>query len=108
MVDGRLSKDFLYGELGSGFRLVGHPMLRYKDECKRHRKFAEINPDSWEAASANRNNWHCVVRSGVKRAEAMREQLCNDGREQRRVESLSKTAFRITATETAIQELDLQ
>ena len=33
--DGRLPKDVLYGELTSGSRPVGRPMLRYKDVCKR-------------------------------------------------------------------------
>ena len=34
MEDGRLPKDVLYGELTSGSRPVGRPMLRYKDVCK--------------------------------------------------------------------------
>ena len=57
MEDGRLPKDVFYGELASGSRPVGRPMLRYKDVCRRDMKSAEINPDLWEAAAADRSNW---------------------------------------------------
>ena len=57
MEDGRLSKDILYGKFASGSRPVGRPMLRYKDVYRRDMKSAEINPDLWEAAAADRNNW---------------------------------------------------
>ena len=63
--DGRLPKDVLYGELTSGSRPVGRPMVRYKDVCKGDMKSAEINPDSWEAAAADRSNWrHMVAHRG--------------------------------------------
>ena len=75
MEDGRLPKDVFYGELASGSRPVGRPMLRYKDVCRRDMKSAEINPDLWEAAAANRSYWRRVVRRSVMRAEAKREQL---------------------------------
>ena len=54
MEDGHLPKDAFYSELTSGCRPVGCPVLRYKDVCKRDVKSIEINPDSWEAAAADR------------------------------------------------------
>ena len=78
MEDGRLPKDVLYDELTSGSRPVGRPMLRYKDVCKRDMKSAEINPNSWEAAAADRSNWRHIGRTGVRRAEARREELWRD------------------------------
>ena len=81
MEDGRLPKDVLYGELTSGSRPVGRPMLRYKD--------VEINPGSWEAAAADRSNWRHMVRTGVRRAEARREELWHDKRERQRARAAS-------------------
>ena len=82
--DGRLPKDVLYGELTSGSRPVGRPMLRYKDDRKTDMKSAEINPDSWEAAAADRSNWRHMVCTGVRKAEARREELWHDERERLR------------------------
>ena len=89
MEDGRVSKDVLYGELTSGSRPVGRPMLRYKDVCKREMNSAEINPDSWEAAAADRSNWLHMVRTGLRRAEARSEELWHDKREQQRARAAS-------------------
>ena len=84
MEDGRLPKDLLYSELTTGSRPVGRPRLRYKDVCKRDMRSTDINPDTWEAAAADRRNWRYEVRMGVKRAEAKREQQWHDKRERRR------------------------
>ena len=46
MKDGRIPKDFLYGELATGKRLTGRPQLRFKDVCKRDHKALGINTDS--------------------------------------------------------------
>ena len=69
-------------------------MLRYKDVCKRDMMYAEINPDLWEAAAADRSNWRRVVRTGVKRAEAKREQRVA----RQRGTTKSKSNFRTVAT----------
>ena len=89
MEDGRLPKNVLCGELTSGSRPVGRPMLRYKDVCKRDMKSAEINPDSWEAVAADRSNWRHMVCTGVRRAEARREELWQDKRERLRARAAS-------------------
>ena len=81
MEDSHLPKDVLYGELTSGSRPVGRPMLCYKD--------VEINLDSWEAAAADHSNWRHMVRTMVRRAEARREELWHGKREQQRARAAS-------------------
>ena len=98
MEDGCLPKDVLYGELASGSRPFGRPMLCYKDVCKRDMKYAKINPDSWEAAVADRTNWHHMVRTGVRRAEARREELWHDKRERQRARAASAPSQPISYT----------
>nr|XP_032831281.1 electroneutral sodium bicarbonate exchanger 1-like [Petromyzon marinus] len=46
--DGRIPKDVSYGELASGTRVTGRPVLRFKDVCKRDMKSCDINPNDWE------------------------------------------------------------
>ena len=60
-----------------------------KDVCKRDMKSAEIHPDLWEAAAADRSKWRRVVRTGAKRAKAKREQLWHDGRERQKARASS-------------------
>ena len=43
MKDGRIPKDFLYGELATGKRPTGRPQLRFKDVCKRDLQALGIN-----------------------------------------------------------------
>jgi len=81
---GCLPEDVLYGELTSDSHPFGRPMLRYKDVYKRDMKSAEINPDSWEAAAADRSNWHHMVRTGVRGAVATRNEQWHDKRERQR------------------------
>ena len=45
MKDGRIPKDFLYGELATGKRPTGRPQLRFKDVCKRDFQALGINID---------------------------------------------------------------
>ena len=91
--------------------LVGRPMLRYKDVCKRDMKSAEINSDLWEASAADLSNWRRVIWTGVMRAKTKREQLWHDRREGHEQEKLPYPRYQLrtyaaTVTETATQELD--
>lgn len=45
---GRIPRDLLYGELATGSRPAGRPILRYKDVCKQDLKASNINPDDLE------------------------------------------------------------
>ena len=90
MEDGRLPKDVLYGQLTSGSRAVGRPMLRFKDVCKRDMRSADIDPETWEETAADRSAWRQAVRSGVERAEAKRDQQWRDRRERQRAHAASQ------------------
>ncbi|KAK4321136.1 hypothetical protein Pmani_008041 [Petrolisthes manimaculis] len=73
MEDGRIPKDMLYGELATGSRPAGRPVLCYKDVCKRDLKAGNINPANWETVGADRNFWRLAVRAGLQRSEQRRE-----------------------------------
>lgn len=80
MEDGRIPKDMLYGQLATGTRSAGRPLLRFKDVCKRDMKAANINTDTWEDAAANRCSWRQSVIRGICTAE---EKLSNQWAEKR-------------------------
>ncbi|KAI8510866.1 hypothetical protein Bbelb_117820 [Branchiostoma belcheri] len=66
MDDGRIPKDVLYGELATGARPAGRPVLRYKDVLKRDMKAGGIDQTSWETVAADRSRWRQAVKTGVK------------------------------------------
>lgn len=76
MENGRMPKDVLHGELMSGSRPVGRPMLRYKGVCKRH----EVRRNQPGLLGSSRN-WCQMVLKGVRRAEVRREEQWYDKRE---------------------------
>ena len=64
MVDGRIPKDLLYGELAEGTRPSGRPHLRYKDICKRDLVALDIGLDTWETTARDRDEWrHAITES---------------------------------------------
>ena len=69
MHDGRLPKDILYGELATGYRPTGRPMLCCRD-LKRDLKVGAIAPAGFEALAADRSGWrHYQVSHQDSRAE---------------------------------------
>ncbi|KAI8482321.1 hypothetical protein Bbelb_399120 [Branchiostoma belcheri] len=68
MDDGRIPKDVLYGELATGARPAGRPVLRYKDVLKRDMKAGGIDQTSWETVAADRSRWRQAVKTGHKPA----------------------------------------
>ena len=72
MNDGPIPKDLLYGELVNGSRPVGRPYLRYKDTCKHDMKMADIDINSWESASNDRDHFKLTVQRGVRRGDEKR------------------------------------
>ena len=80
MEDGRIHKEFLFGELVTGKRPTGHPQLRYKDICKRDHKALGINTNTWEAAAADRSTWKWEVHKGLSHFE---ENLTQEAEEKR-------------------------
>ncbi len=84
MQDGRIPKDIMYGELASGTRPTGRPVLRYKDVCKRDLKAVSLNPADLEAATADRVSWRLTVRTSIKLSEGKREDQWEEKRQRRR------------------------
>ena len=70
MPDGRLPKDVLYGELRSGERSRGRPLLRFKDVVKRDMLAMDIAADTWEQLAEDRAEWRCQLRDGGARLDA--------------------------------------
>ena len=50
---------FLYGELASGARTVGRPLLRFRDVAKRDLTSLKIT--DWENVASNRAEWRSTV-----------------------------------------------
>ena len=69
MGKGRISKDLLYGELEKGTRKTGRPLLRFKGICKRDRKSAAIDIESWELMVEDCFTWRHLVKEGIIHAE---------------------------------------
>ena len=61
--------------------LVG-PKKRYKDTLKGSLKSFNLNPDTWELAAQNRNEWRAALHNGAKKLTRKREpsQRRKDGR----------------------------
>ena len=75
MKDGHIPKDILYGEMETGSRATGRPLLRYSDVCRRDLRETAIDQDLWEEVAAVRGAWRQAVYGGLatleeKRAEA--------------------------------------
>ena len=84
MENGRILKDILYRQLKIGHRLLGRPMLRFKDVCKRDMKLTGIDPNNWESLADDRNNWRNAVCIGLHLGETRRRQHLNEIRGRRK------------------------
>ena len=96
MQDGRIPKDIMYGELASGQRPTGRPVLRFKDVCKKDLKTANINVKSWDQVASDRCNWRQAVRDGVKLGEEHRIKELEQRRQQRKERQYSQTTLSST------------
>nr|XP_032827065.1 uncharacterized protein LOC116952123 [Petromyzon marinus] len=81
--DGRIPKDVLYGELASGTRATGRPVLRFKDVCKRDMKSCDIKPNDWEKTAGDRLSWQQAVKTGFRRGEEKTRTAWQTKRERR-------------------------
>ena len=112
MLDGRIPKDILYGELATGSRPAGRPVLWYKDVCKRDMKTGNINSADWEATAADRRSWRLAVKAGIQTSELKREEQREEKRQRRRQRAASASTEpgastpAATATRPAAPELD--
>ena len=49
-------------------RSLGGPKKRYKDTLKGFLKSFNLNPDTWELAAQNRNEWRAALHNGAKKS----------------------------------------
>ena len=57
MGDTRIPKAMVYGQLKSGTRREGRPLLRFKDNLKSYMKKCHMESSSWENDCMNRLAW---------------------------------------------------
>ncbi|XP_076029807.1 uncharacterized protein LOC143018334 [Oratosquilla oratoria] len=72
MEDTKLPKKILFSKLNTGDRLRGRPMLRFKDQLKKSLKEANIDPNTFEASTNDRNEWSNKIKVGTGLFEANR------------------------------------
>ena len=76
----RLPRQTFYGELQTGKRSVGRPLLRYKDTLKRQLKLTKIAPHTLENIASQRVEWRRLVATAANTAEAERHQAAESKR----------------------------
>ena len=86
-----ISKDLLYGELESGSRLLGRPMLRFKDVCKRDMLATGLPTGNWETHAADRGEWRSVCSRALQVGETRLKAEADERRARRKAEA-KKTA----------------
>ena len=67
MSDQRTPAAIFFGELSSGSRPVGRPLLRFKDVIKRDLQDFGIATDSWVRLCQDRTEWRARLLQGTKR-----------------------------------------
>ena len=65
MTDNWLLKQLLFTELQHGKCSLGGPKKHYKDTLKGSLKSFNLNPDTWELAAQNRNEWRTALHNGA-------------------------------------------
>ena len=93
MVDGRIPKDLLYGELTEGKRPTGRPQLRYKDVCKRDLKAMGINLNTWETVASDRTAWRQTVQKGIFQHEETLAQQSEAKRQRRKAQNRPTSVY---------------
>ena len=87
MEDDQISKNLLYRQLATGSHPVGHPLLCYKDVCKRDPKPTEIDTESYETAADDHSSWRSAIKEGLERRERKMNLLLAKKRNQQRQEN---------------------
>ena len=100
MDDGRIPKDFLYGELAQGKRPTGRPQLRYKDVFKRDLKAMDIDLTTREPVAPHKTAWRWTVRKGLSSFEQSLTQQAEAKRKRRKARG---QAYRPATDFTCVQ-----
>jgi exonuclease III len=86
MPDSRIPKMLFYGELLLGKRSQGGQKKRFKDTLKTSLKAFNIEIDTWETSSLDRNAWRTSLRKGAKKCETVRKELAEQRRQARKTQ----------------------
>ena len=65
MSDDRVPKQLLFGELTTGTRTVGRPLLRWNDSLKDTLKQSNISATQWQDTATDRSTWRRSVHDGL-------------------------------------------
>ena len=84
MQDGRIPKHILFGELTTGSRSTGRPLLRFKDVCKRDLKAGNISPGNLEALVEDRATWRHAIDEASRTREKRREDKVEESKARKR------------------------
>ena len=72
MENTRIPKSLLYGQLASGSRDRGRPLLWFRDACKRDATDCCIDFDNWERLASDQTAWRSAVTKSVAPADKNR------------------------------------
>ena len=79
--DGRIPKDILFGELATGSRSTGRPLLRFKDVCKRDLKAVLGN---LETLVEDRVTWRHTINETIRTSKKRREDKMEESKARKR------------------------
>ena len=65
MSDDRITKHLLFGELTTGARTVGRPLMRWKDSLKDTLKQSNISTTQWQDTATDRSTWRRSIHDGL-------------------------------------------
>ena len=88
----RVPRNLLYGQLATGSRRPGRPILRFRDVCKRDMKSCNIDPESWELMARERPKWRQIVKHGTATADEWRNEHAAEKRLHRKRNILASTS----------------
>ncbi len=74
MSDDRIPKQLLFGELTTGTRTVGRPLLRWKDSLKDTLKQSNISTTQWQDTATDRSIWRRSIPGGLMLYDESRRQ----------------------------------
>ena len=89
MQEDRLPRQTFYGELLTGKRSIGRPLLRFKDTVKRQLKLTNIAPHALENIASQRAEWRRLVSTTANLAEEERRQAALNRRAARHAKASS-------------------
>jgi len=72
VLEHRLPKQLLYGELSQGKRSAGGQKKRFKNSLKRSLKALDIDVNNWETSAMNLPTWRHTLAIGALAAETCR------------------------------------